>query len=222
MNCLYAFPRSAYFGKVLPKTKIYEHASVSSSLKKLFISEVGKIIWSYKLSPETINIPAKDGVQEIQVFTVELKKGTVKLDVINCIDRAIPSPIIFQLIYESSAKYVAAYKRPSEADKKKWVVSSYFETEWISKDSPKIDLPVALNLSGLHENILLSIINVPARKNEALEDLIHRYELIAMKERELAKLYSKLQKEKQFNRKVEINSSIRQLNDEIEELKKIT
>ena len=215
MNFLYNFPRSAYFGKVLPKTKIYEHASVSSSLKKLFISEVGKIIWSYKLSPETINIPAKDGVQEIQVFTVELKKGTVKLDVLNCIDRAIPSPIIFQLIYESSAKYVAAYKRPSEADKKKWVVSSYFETEWINKDITMIDLPVTLNLSALYEKMLLSIINVPARTNESIEDLIHRYELIDMKERELAKLYSKLQKEKQFNRKVDLHTQLGNLKEEI-------
>ncbi|MFC1509800.1 DUF4391 domain-containing protein [Candidatus Omnitrophota bacterium] len=63
---------------MLPKNKIFEHASPTSAVKKLFVREVEKIIWSYKLSPETINLPAKVGILEIQIFTIILKTGTLK------------------------------------------------------------------------------------------------------------------------------------------------
>ena len=65
----YAFPKAAAFGKVLAKSKIYEHAAPGSKVKGLFVKEVEKIIWAYKLSPATINLPAGSGVQEIQIFT---------------------------------------------------------------------------------------------------------------------------------------------------------
>lgn len=219
MKVIYDFPQSAFYGKVVPKTKIYEHGSVSAAVKKLFVSEVGKIIWAYKLSPETINLPMKNNVHEIQVFIIELKNGTLKHDVLKSIDKAIPSHIIFQLVFESKIKYITAYKRISEADKKKWVISSYFETNWININAKKINLPVVLDISSLYEKILISFINLDIRDNESIEQFISRLDLIKLKKKELSKLNSKLHNEKQFNRKVEINSSIRTVKQEIEQLK---
>ena len=80
MSILYNFPKQAAFGRKLPKSKIYEYASPTSKVKEMFVRQVEKIIWSYKLSPETINLPVKGGVQEIQVFTIVLKTET--LDVV--------------------------------------------------------------------------------------------------------------------------------------------
>jgi hypothetical protein len=131
-NKYFTFPDSAKFGKVISKSKIYQHATPISKVKELFVAQVEKITWAYKLSPATINLPASEGVQKIQVFTVSLRTGELSFDVLQTIDKAIPSPILFVLSYNGKIRYATAYKRPSEADKSKWVVSSYFQSEWIT------------------------------------------------------------------------------------------
>lgn len=218
MNFLYKFPENAYFGKVLSKSKIYEHASPSSAVRKLFVREVEKIIWSYKLSPETINLPAKGDVQEIQVFTIELKTGSLKHEVLQAIDKAVPSPILYILKYENQVRYVAAYKRQSEADKSRWVVSSYFETDWMSADVKNVSIPVVLDLTTLYYYILKSIISLTARQNETINELVSRSESLSIMEREAAKAEARLEREKQFTRKVEINAELRNIKNDIEDI----
>jgi hypothetical protein len=219
LNFPYKFPDNAYFGKLVSKNKIYEHSSTSSALKKLFIRDVEKITWSYKLSPETINLPAKDDVQEIQVFTIELKTGSLKYEVLQAIDRSIPSPILYILKYDNQVRYVAAYKRQSEADKSKWVVSSYFETDWMSASIKSVSIPVVLDLKTLYYSLLKGIIPLSSRQNETISELVSRAENLGILEREAAKVEARLESEKQFNRKVEINAELRKLKKDIKKIK---
>lgn len=80
-------------------------------------------------------------------------------------------------------------------------------------------MPLALDLGGLYEQVLHRLIPMPARPQETLADLVSRVELVAAKQREVEKAASRLAKEKQFNRKVEINAALRMLKIELEELK---
>jgi len=79
-------------------------------------------------------------------------------------------------------------------------------------------MPVALDLGGLYEQVLKRLIPLPARQQENLADLVARVEQVTAKQREVEKTASKLAKEKQFNRKVEINASLRQLKTELKQL----
>jgi hypothetical protein len=63
----YPKPQAA-FGRTLPKNKIYAHSHANTRLKNLFVQQVEQIVWQFKLAPETINLPARPGVPEIQVF----------------------------------------------------------------------------------------------------------------------------------------------------------
>ena len=98
---LFSFPKSAVVGRVLPKSKIYEHSKARSQLKNLFVEQIEQIIWQYKLAPETIHLPAQPDVAEIQLFTVVLKVPECSPKVLDCIDRAIPFPIIFELAFDN-------------------------------------------------------------------------------------------------------------------------
>ena len=72
-------------------------------------------------------------------------------------------------------------------------------------------MPIALHLGGLYEQLLYRLIPLPARSQETLAELIERVEQAQAKQREVDKMTVRLAKEKQFNRKVEINAQLRQL-----------
>lgn len=218
MSILFDYPKKAHFGRVLPKNKIYEYAGPSAAMKELFVRQVDQIAWKYKLAPETINVPATQAVPEIQVFSVTLKTGELKEDVLRCIDKAIPFPIIFELSHAGKCRAIAAYKRPSEADSEKWVVSSYFGTDWLPEDTARKTIPIALNLGGLYEELLGALIPYPSRDGESIQARVERAESIRRQQQELAKTKDRLSKEIQFNRKVEINAKIRSMKQQLETL----
>lgn len=213
-----SYPKQAAFGRTLPKNKIYEHSGANTRLKDLFVEQVEQIVWQYKLAPETINLPAKPGVPEVQIFAIQLKAPELNLDVLRCIDGAVQFPIVFELSFDGRTQVVAAYKRPNESDTSRWVLSDYFATEWLPSDVQRIAMPVALDLVGLYEQFLQRLIPLPQREQESLVDLVARVEQVAAKQREVEKSAGKLAKEKQFNRKVEINATLRQLKNELEQL----
>lgn len=213
-----SYPKKATFGRNLPKNKIYEHSGANTRLKDLFVEQVEQIVWQYKLAPETINLPAKPGVPEIQVFAIQLKTPELHLDVLRCIDGAVQFPIIFELAFDGRTQVVAAYKRPNQSDASCWVLSEYFATDWLRSDIQRSVMPLALDLGSLYEQVLKRLIPLPARQQEPLTDLVARVEQVMAKRREVDKAASKLATEKQFNRKVEINSNLRQLKTELEEL----
>jgi hypothetical protein len=217
---LIAYPKQAAFGRVLPKNKIYEHAAANTRLKDLFVKQVEQIVWAFKLAPETIHLPERPGVPEIQVFSIQLKTPELHRDVLRSIDGAIPFPIVFELTFDGSTQVIAAYKRPNESDASRWVLSDYFATDWLPDECERSPLPVALHMGGLYEQLLHRLILLPARPRETLAALVARVEQARAKQRELDKATARLEREKQFNRKVKINATVRQLTSELEGLTK--
>lgn len=219
---LIAYPKQAAFGRVLPKSKIYEHSGANTRLKDLFVEQVEQIVWQYKLAPETINLSARPGVPEIQIFSVQLKSTELHEDVLSCIDGAVQFPILFELNQgqgdQAKTQVMAAYKRQSQADASRWMLSSYFATDWMPAATARTAMPLALDMAQLYAALLQRMLPIAARPQEALPDWIARVELVASKRREVEKTQAKLTKEKQFNRKVEINATLRQLKIELEKL----
>ena len=218
-QALFHYPKAAAFDRILPKSKIYEHSKPGNAVKELFVKQVDKIIWQYKLAPETINLPAKPSVPEIQVFTIALKTQELSEDVLRCIDQAIPLPIFYQLTFANRIKLKAAYKRPSDADAGKWVTESYFETDWLDKDTGRAELPVVLDLASLYEHLLRPLMSFPPKVGESLKTQVERLSLLRTKQNEYRKLESRLNNEKQFNRKVELNAQLRQIKADLVTLK---
>ena len=218
MTTLFKYPGSAAFGHVLPKSKIYEQGSPTRATKELFVRQVEKIRWEYKLAPETINLKGTSDVPEIQVFSITLKEGDLKAEVLRCIDQAIPFPIFFELRYDGKVKPVCAYKRPREGDSMQWVTSEYFDTGWMPTDTTRTPLPIAFDLETLYGHLLSPLLPYPARSDESLHARVERMESIRIKQRELACCSVRLRKEKQFNRKIAINAELRELKQKLENL----
>jgi hypothetical protein len=214
----YCYPKSAFYGRKIDKTAIYNHAQPSAAVKQLFVKQVEKIVWQYKLAPETLNLPSTAAVTEIQVFDIHLKNQELDNSVLCCIDKAIPSPLIFQCHYQNQIKVTACYKRPSEADSEKWVISEYLATAWFANDSSQQPLPVVLDLTALYEAMLRQLIPLATRTGESIKQQLERYEQLQSKQKEHQKLQQRINTERQFNRKVELNRQLKQLKTLIDTL----
>lgn len=218
MSAFFEYPKSAAFGRVVPKTKIYEHAGANTALKDLFVREVDQIVWRSKLAPETTNLSATPVVAEIQVFGISLKTGKLDEAVLRAIDKAIPFPLIFELTWRGKRKAVAAFKRPSEADSAKWVISEYFGTDWVPEDAPREPFPVALDLGALYDRMLTAIMPEAAQTADDIQTRVDRLEAIHAKTREVERIRARLTREKQYNKRVAINAELRAAKHELERL----
>jgi hypothetical protein len=214
------YPPQAAFGRTLPKSKIYTHSHASTRLKNLFVQQVEQIVWQVKLAPETINLPARASVPEIQIFAIQLKTPELSFDVLRAIDQAVHFPIIFELAHAGRTQVIACHKRPSEADASRWVLSDYFASGWLADNAERGAMPVALNLGGLYEKLLRALLPLPARPHETLAEHVARLDALAAKQREADKAAAQLAKERQFNRKVAINANLRRLQTELEALRR--
>ncbi len=220
---MFAYPKQAEFNRPVPKNKIYGYAKPTRAIRERFVSQVGEIVWKYKLAPETVNLPAKALVHEIQVFEIALKTGDLAEDVLRTMDKAIPSLLFFELTFEDRVRFAAAYKRPNEANSRKNVVEAYFETPWQPANQGRPSLPVALDLAGLYEQMLrqymlASPMALVGRPGEGLQAMADRSSLIRSKENECRQLEARIKKEIQFNRKVELNTKLRAHRAELAQL----
>ena len=219
---LFDYPTKARFGRKIPKSKLYENASANTKLKDKFVNQIEKIVWQYKLAPNTLNLDATNKVPEIQVFDIFLKTKEVDQALLEVIDKAIPLPIIFQIHKGNKVKIKAAYKRPSESANNKWVIESYFESEWLDKDTAKQPMPQALDLGKLYEQILKSLMPVEVTSSKTMQTLDEQVGIInqiSSLQKELDKLNSKYKKEKQANRQFEIHKQIKLTQSQLDNLK---
>lgn len=216
---LYRWPAAAKFGRTVPKTKFYEHATVSVVLRDRFVAEVQRITWAYKLADATIHLRGDEAVPEIQVFVIDAKGDDVSDDVLGAIDKAVRFPIIFEINRgpedARATRVVAAHKNLGQQRQR---VSTYFTTEWVDTDIPRAPLPPALDLSTLYAALLTPLLPVPARPGERLSDAVDRVERARKLESEVASLQKRLGNEPQFNRKVEIRRDLRSRLDELDAL----
>src|SRR4051812_15049873 len=152
---LYRWPKAAEFGRVVPKTKFYEHTNLGSTVKQRFVSDVRRITWAYKLAESTINLPGSVEVPEIQVFEVKAKQEDVAEGVLAAIDKAVRTPIIFEISQgeggNASIRMVAAHKQIGTGAPK---LGPYFSTGWQPAAGDRVPLPTAIDLMGIYTALL--------------------------------------------------------------------
>lgn len=216
---MFHFPPKTAFGKTVPKNRICTQVNATRRIRDLFTKQVAEIRWAHKLSPETIHLPARPGVPEIEIFDIELKTSTCDEAVLETIDRAIPFPIIHRIHSEKGVAYSAAHKRPSEADSSQWVVGVRFTSSFNPQPSSFPPLPAVVDLGHLYAALFALLLPLPSRKGEPLASHIARCEKFLILRRKVDQLSSRLHREKQFNRKVALNQELKPLQAEMEGLK---
>lgn len=217
MTAIFRWPVAAKVDRELPKERLYKEAGVSASVRRRFIDEVQRVRWAYKLGAESLRLEGSDEVPEVQVFEVELKGEDVSDIVLASIDKAIPSPIIFELHRTRAGQHevqpAAARKQRGQKGAK---VGDYLRGEW-TVDVPHRDpLPPAIDLSGLYTQLMFALLPITARRGEELNAALDRVSAARKLQRAIDALDKRLQREAQFNRKVELRAELRSRKAELD------
>lgn len=206
---LYQWPAAATFGRVIPKSKFYEHGHVSAAVRERFVAEIERITWAYKLADDTLHLSGTVAVPEIQVFVINAKRDDVEDRVLQAIDKAVHFPIIFEVNRTSGSdaetRMCAAHKRLTIRQAQ---VGTYFTTEWLPAGAERTWLPQALDLPSLYEALMSPLLPLPARRGECLADAVARADGAQKLEREIGSLERRMRNERQFNRKVELRRQL--------------
>ncbi|WP_148823317.1 DUF4391 domain-containing protein [Campylobacter concisus] len=213
-------PKSTEFNKKIPKQKFYENLEISPALKKIFIEQVDKILWSYKIASSSTNLADSNLVKEIEVFEVFLKSPNLDDELLRHIDRAVPYHLVFILEYQGRCKACISYKEAATSGNRAFKVNSYYYTDWLDKQ----DLPLkleGLNLDAAYENFVRQIAGETLQKvasDESLKDSVARSEQKELLQKQILVLESKIRKEKQLNKQMQINNELKKLKRNLEEL----
>lgn len=195
MSHEFKLPKESFVNKFIAKNKFYEKANLSSKLHKEFVDKIQKITWKYKLAESTIGIAKTEAVTEIQVFEIELKEPVIPKNVLKIIDKSIPYQILYRFVYEEIVAYGITLKENTS-------VENYYFCDWnadITFDFTGIDL------EKVYQKLVKAFIRDEAQIKGSFSEIIDVDNKIKTLEAEIAALESKISKEKQFNRKVEIN-----------------
>lgn len=213
-------PKATEFNKRIPKQKFYENLSVTPAMKRVFVDQIKTVYWRNKIAATTINLAAGETVSEIEIFEVKLNTAPLDESVLRQMDKEIPYHIIFLLEYEGKYQAWTAYKEAASSGANAFKVGTYYHTDWLPED----DLPLkldGLSIDAVYENFVRQIAGdalEPETTDESLAESVARTERRKVLEKKIASLQAKVRKEKQLNKQVQLNTELKKLRKELEEI----
>lgn len=210
-------PTSTDYNKRIPKQKFYDNISVTPAMKRIFIDKIKSIYWRNKIAPTTINLAAGDYVTEIEIFEIKLEEQNLEESVLRLIDREIPYHIVFLLEYDGLYQAWTAYKESAIGGKNAFKVDSYYHTDWLIED----DIPLiveGLNIDSVYENFVRQIAgDFFSERDLSLKESVCKSNKRKELQKRILKLETQVRNEKQFNKQVELNDSLKQIKKELED-----
>lgn len=214
-------PKSTEFNRRIPKQKFYENISVSPTLKRVFIDQIKVIYWRNKVAATTMNLAAGDTVTELEVFEIKLNGQQLDESVLRQIDKEIPYHILFLLEYDGKYQAWTAYKEAAASGSNAFKVGTYYHTDWIPEDELPLKVE-GLSIDKVYENFVRQIAGDALRseegKTESLKESVERDNRRQELEKQVAALQTKVRKERQLNKQVQLNAELKKLKKELEVL----
>ena len=213
------FPQATEFNKRIPKQKFYENLEVSPALRRVFVDQIRLVYWRNKLAASTLNIAAGEAVTEIEVFEVRLNNPQLDEAVLKQIDKEIPYHILFILTCDGKAQAWIGYKEAAASGSNAFKVSRYYHTDWMPEDELHLSID-GLNIDAVYESLVRQIAGdkLQTDSGESLKESVVRDEKKKQLEKQISTLENKMKKEKQLNRRMQMNAELKRLGKEMKKL----
>lgn len=243
MQTLYdhlALPRGAYLGKRVYKKHFFENTGMPAADRKAFTEDIELVTWQYTLKPSTLPIsPYQDDERdypELAVIEVALRAPQRVQRMAELIHRAIPYPLLLVFVHNASFALSTAHKRKNRAEQGAMVAEEVLVTRWIDSSAPEdIEQSFLKNLtvsqqpqahyfalySGWHQRVralacarlsgTFRVVDSAEQQERQRERLAACHQI----ESEIARLRAAIKKERRFNHQVELNTRIKQLEQQL-------
>lgn len=226
-------PDRAIAGNKIDKKALYENADLSANEKRWLKDDVERITWEYRIANDTMNIRGyvDDSVDysEIQVIRIKLHTGTHARNIAELILKSMPYPLIIILSHKEKVMIVGAHVHINQNDRSRLTVEEPIRSKWISVDDDLLNIldmssPGPSDLRQLYSRFIDSLMRLNISEERGSETII---EAAASKEvlnklniidRDIKRLTTDLRNEDHFNRQVELNGRIKNLQMERKQL----
>lgn len=212
-------PATTEFNKRIPKQKFYENLPVTPAVKRVFVEQIRTIWWRNKIAATTMNLAEGDAVKELEVFEIQLNSPALDESVLKQMDQVIPYHILFLLSYEEKVQAWIGYKEAAQSGINAFKVSGYYHTDWLSEADMQLRIE-GLSTDAVYENLVRQIAGteLQTQTGDTLQATVERTKQRADIEKKIAALETKIRKEKQLNRQMELNAEVRRLRKALEEI----
>lgn len=213
------FPVSTEFNKRIPKQKFYENLDVSPTLRRVFVDQIRIVYWRNKLAASTLNIAAGEVVSEVELFEVRLNEPLLDEAVLKQIDKEIPYHLLFILTCDGKAQAWIGYKEAAASGSNAFKVSRYYHTDWMAEEELQLHID-GLNMDAVYESLVRQIAGdkLLSESGESLKESVERDEKKKQLEKQIAALESKIRREKQLNRQMEMNVELKRIKSILRQL----
>jgi hypothetical protein len=239
-----ALPSDARVDQRVPKKLLLEQGVPTAADKRQIQDGIEEIHWIAALKPTNVGVPEyRDNVREyleIAVLTVSFRSAAKAARLIELIHRAIPYPVVLVSGQSETVSLSLAHKRWSQGEAGKVVIEDVCRTAPLHPEALETQqaqflsnlalstLPVS-DLFALYQGLIDRLAGLEAAQItgmfaipdsvERSATLRNRLENYARLQYELTTLRNQATKEKQLNRRVELNMTIKRLESELAELK---
>lgn len=232
-----ALPQEARVNRRVPKTLLNEHGAPTTADKNHINEGIEELVWVAALKSSNIGVPPfRDATREyleIAVLTLALRPGAALPRLAELVHRAIPYPLFLVAGLGGEVSVSLAHKRYSQGETGKTVLDGSLTAVSIPSSSAGRDflgsIPVAVQpKDSMYALYQAWIATVEACQAAAItgqfvpkppgQDAEGRRMAIAEHERlqrEIAQVRSKAAKEKQMNRRVELNAMLKRLETQL-------
>ena len=203
---MYGLPQTTEVRKQLPKKAIYAKYELKPSQRESFDADIARIDIVAVVSTSTVpalNVGAE--VKEFYLLAVQLKRKDYDPKNIALLTKLIPQRMVFALQFEEQTQFAIYHTK---------LISSAWQ------DTKEATLPLSgLNIEVVWENIVAHIGKLEVAEGNTLAEQIKVEDVRTKLKAEIASLTKKLNKEKQFNKQMEINAEIKSLKKHLSNLK---
>lgn len=236
-------PPNARVDRRVPKKMLMEQGGAPTAADRRKIQDgIEDLIWIAALKPTNIGVPAcRDDVREyleIAVITATLRSAAKPPRLAELIHRAIPYPVLLLALHDDAVTVSLAHKRWSQGEAGKVVIEDVRCTAPLLRNAPtpqEASYLSSLAIAGLPRRDLFALyqgwldrvaaleaagisgVFAPPASAERALALREGLDAHSRLQKEIAGLRARAAKEKQLNRRVELNLEIKRLEAEMAE-----
>lgn len=209
-------PQSCVIDKTVPKNAFHPH--LSPAQRKALTAQVDKITWTHALTPATTNLSGAD-VTEIQIFHIALRQRDKLPALREAMEKVIPYTLLLWLEFEGEVLLSSSQKHPHALENNRSVIDWTFATDWFPRDNHPFNIQLIDSLDEVAKRLWIQLSGKAYDTTAPVSQVVEDQQAFYRISRDIAKVEARISREKQFNKRVELNQKLNSLKSDLARLR---